>query len=61
MASQLKERTLTNLYNQRPSWLDQAHRRMDEAVFEAYGWAHDLEDASLVERLLALNLTREAA
>ena len=34
----LKERTLTKLYNSRPTWLEQAHRRVDEAVFAAYGW-----------------------
>ena len=28
---------LLNLYNQRPTWLDLAHRRLDEAVFAAYG------------------------
>ena len=30
-AKELKRRTLTNLYNQRPAWLDHAHRRLDEA------------------------------
>ena len=33
-----EKRTLTNLYNQRPAWLDLAHRKLDEAVFAAYGW-----------------------
>ena len=33
----LAKRTLTNLYNKRPTWLDLAHRALDEAVFEAYG------------------------
>ena len=33
-----KKRTLTNLYNQRPTWLDLAHRKLDEAVLDAYGW-----------------------
>jgi len=37
-AQRLKARTLTNLYNQRPTWLDLAHRKLDEAVFTAYGW-----------------------
>ena len=27
--------TLTNLYNERPTWLDLAHRRLDEAVLDA--------------------------
>jgi hypothetical protein len=32
----LKKRTLTNLYNERPTWLKLAHRRLDEAVLAAY-------------------------
>jgi hypothetical protein len=56
----LEKRTLTNLYNKRPDWLDQAHRRLDAAVFDAYGWPHDLSDDEILERLLALNLERAA-
>ena len=37
-ARELAKRTLTNLYNTRPAWLDHAHRALDEAVAEAYGW-----------------------
>ncbi len=32
----LKKRTLTNLYNQRPTWLRLAHRELDAAVLAAY-------------------------
>ena len=53
-----KPRTLTNLYNQRPTWLDLAHRKLDEAVLDAYGWPHDLSDEDILARLLALNLER---
>jgi len=56
----LKKRTLTNLYNQRPTWLDLAHRTLDEAVLDAYGWPHDLSDDEILERLLTLNLKRAA-
>ncbi len=56
----LKKRTLTNLYNERPTWLANAHRKLDEAVFAAYGWPPDLADADVLARLLALNLEREA-
>jgi len=52
----LKKRTLTNLYNQRPTWLDLAHKQLDEAVLEAYAWPHDLPNDQILERLLALNL-----
>ncbi len=58
-AAELKKRTLTNLYNQRPTWLDLAHKKLDAAVLDAYGWPHDLSDAEILERLLALNLERE--
>ena len=57
---ELKKRTLTNLYNARPTWLDLAHRHLDEAVLDAYGWPHDLSDEEILEHLLALNLERAA-
>jgi hypothetical protein len=38
--------------------LDLAHRKLDEAVLDAYGWPHDLSDEEILERLLALNLER---
>jgi len=59
-AEQLKRRTLTSLYNQRPAWLDLAHRKLDEAVFAAYGWDPGLSDEQILEKLLALNLERAA-
>jgi len=58
--AELKKRTLTNLYNQRPTWLDNAHKKLDQAVFAAYGWPPDLTDEQILERLLALNLERAA-
>jgi type II restriction/modification system DNA methylase subunit YeeA len=59
--AELKKRTLTNLYNQRPTWLDLAHKRLDEAALDAYAWPHDLTDDQILERLLALNLERASA
>ena len=38
-----------------------AHRRLDAAVFAAYGWPADLGDEQILERLLALNLARAGA
>ena len=32
----LKRRTLTNLYNERPTWLKIAHEQLDRAVLAAY-------------------------
>ena len=55
-----KKRTLTNLYNQRPTWLDLAHKRLDMAVFAAYGWKPDLSDEEILEKLLRLNLERSS-
>jgi type II restriction/modification system DNA methylase subunit YeeA len=54
----LKDRTLTKLYNARPAWLDNAHRALDAAVFAAYGWPADLTDQEILARLLALNHQR---
>ena len=60
-AIELKRRTLTNLYNERPTWLDLARRKLDEAVSAAYGWPADLSDEQILANLLELNLTRAAA
>jgi len=60
-SSLLATRTLTNLYNERPTWLDLAHRTLDEAVFAAYGWELSLSDQDILTRLLALNQERAAA
>ena len=60
-AAELRKRTLTNLYNQRPTWLDNAHAKLDAAVADAYGWPADLTDTEILERLLALNLERAGA
>lgn len=62
-AQVLKKRTLTNLYNQRPAWLDHAHRTLDEAVADAYGWGDDfragtLTDDEILARLFHLNQER---
>ena len=57
-ATKLKERTLTNLYNQRPRWLADAHDVLDRAVAAAYGWPEDIATEEALARLLALNLER---
>jgi hypothetical protein len=60
-AAELKKRTLTNLYNERPTWLELAHKRLDEAVLEAYGWAGDVSDEEILATLLKLNGERARA
>lgn len=57
-AAELKKRTLTNLYNQRPQWLVNAHAALDAAVFAAYGWDATMGDDEILEQLLALNHAR---
>lgn len=41
-AEQLAKRTLTALYNTRPTWLANAHRDLDRAVLAAYGLPEQL-------------------
>jgi type II restriction/modification system DNA methylase subunit YeeA len=60
-AAILKKRTLTNLYNERPAWLANAHRDLDAAVAAAYGWPADIADDDALARLLALNHARAQA
>lgn len=49
--ARLKKRTLTNLYNDRPTWLKLAHQQLDQAVLAAYAavdpagdWSEDWAD-----------------
>jgi hypothetical protein len=58
---ELAKRTLTNLYNQRPSWLANAHEDLDRAVLAAYGWPPNAGDDAILEQLLELNLSRQPA
>ena len=60
-ADQRRRRTLTNLYNDNPTWLRNAHAKLDAAVADAYGWTANLSDEQILERLLALNLERAEA
>ena len=54
-AAQLKKRTLTNLYNAYPTWLQNLHEQLDHAIAAAYGWPHDLSGPEMLEQLLMLN------
>ena len=55
-AKELKTRTLTNLYNARPQWLDDAHQALDAAVAAAYGWGARTSEDEALRNLLALNV-----
>ena len=62
--AEFKNRTLTNLSITRPTWLANAHATLDRAVWAAYGWDDpvpaDVEEDTILARLLALNLERSA-
>jgi len=65
-SKELAKRTLTNLYNARPTWLHHAHLALDEAVADAYGWGNDyraglLTDDEILARLFQLNQERGGA
>ncbi|QQP88766.1 class I SAM-dependent DNA methyltransferase [Skermanella sp. TT6] len=57
-AELLRKRTLTNLYNERPTWLTNVHRELDQAVAAAYGWPEDITDEDALAELFALNQAR---
>jgi len=61
--AELKKRTLTNLYNAKPTWLQNAHAALDRAVWDAYGWPGsevpaDVQGDVILSRLLELNQER---
>ena len=60
-AKKLKQRTLTNLYNDRPQWLADAHLALDTTVAHAYGWEADVTEEEALARLLELNLTQASS
>lgn len=60
-AAELRNRTLTKLYNEKPQWLVDAHRDLDVAVAAAYGWPADISEEDALKELLDLNLARSGA
>lgn len=57
----VKTLTLTNLYNERPQWLETAQRELDMAVATAYCWSDyrvDMPADAVLARLFKLNLAR---
>ena len=52
---ELGRRTLTNLYNERPQWLVDAHAELDAAVAAAYGWNTDISVDKALQGLLDIN------
>ncbi|MEI8313460.1 MAG: hypothetical protein WCH98_22140, partial [Verrucomicrobiota bacterium] len=54
-AKRLADRTLTKLYNARPTWLATAPAELDDAVSAAYGWPGGLAPDDIIARLLGLS------
>ncbi len=54
-ARQLRQRTLTHLYNARPQWLSDVHAKLDAAVAAAYGWTEDISEDDALRELLSRN------
>lgn len=54
-ATELKTRTLTNLYNAHPQRLVDAHAALDAAVALGYGSPEDMSDHDALRKLLTLN------
>ena len=57
----LAKRTLTNLYNQRPTWLVNAHAELDAAASASYGWPATTMRDDILRLLLLLNSECHAA
>lgn len=63
-AAELNRRTVTNLYNARPAWLDNAHQAPAAAVATALRVGPrypQMPDGELLGRFLALNRERSGA
>ena len=58
-AKKLKKRTLTNLYNNRPKWLLNAHASLDAAVANAYGWDPNITEEEFLQELIAINVSKD--
>ena len=54
----LAKRGLTRLYNEKPTWLVDAHERLDRVVAAAYGWDWPVDDEEVLGRLMELNAKR---
>lgn len=57
-ASELRTRTITNLYNAKPEWLVQIHKELDAVVATAYGWPAEISDEDALAKLMELNAAR---
>lgn len=60
MGSGEGSRTMTTLYNERPTWLRNLHEDLDRAVLAAYALPVDASDDSIISALLILNRERSS-
>nr|WP_247395086.1 DNA methyltransferase [Bradyrhizobium sp. 35] len=52
----LRRRTLTDLYNEMPTWLENAHDDLNRAVAAAYDLSSESSDEQILAHLLEMNL-----
>jgi hypothetical protein len=55
----LSKRTVTGLYNDNPTWLQEAHRELDDLVLKAYGWNSSVSDEEIISGLRLLNTGKQ--
>ena len=58
---EMERRTLANLYAEKPAWLKNAHREIDDAVMAAYGWPGDMSEHEIIGRLIDMNIQRSSS
>jgi hypothetical protein len=46
---------IAHAFNERPTWLTNAHAELDAAVAAAYGWPADIPEEEALARLFVLN------
>jgi hypothetical protein len=56
----MNAKQLLGLFIEVPGRLENAHVRLDKAVFTAYGWPPDLSDEEVLQYLLTLYLERSS-
>jgi hypothetical protein len=57
-ATALEQQTVQRLYTDWPEWLKDAHRALDAAVLDGYGWNASVTDDEILKGLRASNMAR---
>lgn len=56
--AEMASRTLTDLYNENPPWLQDDHEALNQAVAAAYGWTWPMSDEDIIKNLFDMNAVR---